>query len=83
MTPNDILLYSKISALFSHRQRCFIWQQMGTDAETQRWILCEERPKRMGFHQIPPPQCSRISVEEEVERVRVRRDGGYQEKNAL
>jgi hypothetical protein len=28
MTPNDILLYSQISALLSHHQRSFLLQQM-------------------------------------------------------
>jgi hypothetical protein len=31
MTSNAILLHSWISALFSHRQRIFLLQQMGTN----------------------------------------------------
>lgn len=35
LTPKDILLYSKISALSSHHQRDFFLKQTVTDAETQ------------------------------------------------
>lgn len=38
MTPNDILLYSLISALLSHHQS-FLLQQMETSTETHRQIL--------------------------------------------
>jgi hypothetical protein len=34
MTPNGILLYSQISAFFSHHQRSFLLQQLGTDTES-------------------------------------------------
>ena len=34
MTPNDILLYSPNNVLFSHHQRSFLLQQMGTNTET-------------------------------------------------
>ena len=36
MGPNDILLYSYISALLSHHQRCFLLKQIGPNTETHR-----------------------------------------------
>ena len=42
MTPNDIMLNSEISALFSHYQRSFLLQQMETNTEAHRQILRRE-----------------------------------------
>lgn len=43
MTPYNILLYSKISALCSHHQRSSLTQRTGTDAQTHSQTLCRER----------------------------------------
>lgn len=40
-TPKDILLYSLISVLLSHHQRCFLLQKMGTNAEIHSQINME------------------------------------------
>jgi hypothetical protein len=43
MTPNNILLYSSISDLFTHPQRSFLLKQMGTDLEMHSQALLIER----------------------------------------
>ena len=40
--PNDILLYSEISALFRHHLRGFLLQQMGANTETHSQTPCRE-----------------------------------------
>lgn len=39
MIPNDIPLYSLISALSNHHQRGFFWQHKGTESDTQPDIM--------------------------------------------
>lgn len=71
------MLYSVIVRDVSSGSR---WEQMQKPIDG---YYVKKDLKEWDFIKYHPPQCSRISVEEETERVRVRRDGGYQEKNAL
>lgn len=44
MIPNDILLYSWISAVSSYQQRDFLWHQMGTECrDPQADIMWTEK----------------------------------------
>ena len=43
MSPNDVLLFSQISALASHHQRGFLLQKMGINTETHSQTLHTER----------------------------------------
>jgi hypothetical protein len=75
MTLNDILLYSYVSALFSHCQRHFLMHQMETNTETYSWTLWREWETfvHLTLNMKPPsnlsPQGSGNSPEEEAERV--------------
>jgi hypothetical protein len=40
--PNDALLSSQVSGLSSHHHTGFLWQKVGTDAETNSQILVKE-----------------------------------------
>lgn len=71
------VLYSVIIRDVSSGSR---WEQM---QKPMAGYYMKKDLKEWDFIKSHLPQCSRISVEEKAERVRVRGAGGYQEKNAL
>jgi hypothetical protein len=83
MIPNDIVLYSWISALSSHHQRGFVLQQMGTDAGTHSQTLWVQRVYIGSLHQIPPFKAQGIPWKRRRKILRARGDRGHQENKAL
>ena len=87
MTPNDILLYPKVSVLLNHHQRSLLLQQMETNTVLQpktaeneklwktstKWHVCQK----------PLPQSSGGPCRRGGKSLRTRVDGGYQENKAL
>ena len=56
VSPNDSVLYSQVCAFSSHHQRSFVWQQIGSDAETrsQKQIICIHQVHALGDQVILP-----------------------------
>jgi hypothetical protein len=54
LTPNGTLLASWTSPLFSHHQRGFLWQQIGTYIEIHTETLLGKIIEMEGLYQIPP-----------------------------
>jgi hypothetical protein len=90
MTPNDILLYSQISALLSHHQRSFLLQQMENNSrDPQLNIMQGVRdlgtliPWKECLHEIPLFNAQGSLQKRRQKVLRAREDGGCQENNIL
>lgn len=62
MTPKDSLLYSKMLALFSRRQRIFLLKQLGTNTDTHNHQNMQKERETLQYSALGRMSPSNLSL---------------------